>query len=357
MKREVKKLLQKSIESLILSIEIFNRPSDTGRCTASLIFMDHSFEMLLKAAILHRNGEIREKRHAPNTIGFDKCLRKALSDATLKFITEEQALSLQIINGERDAAQHYILEISEPHLYILMQGGFTLFSDILKNVFNKTLNYYFPSRVLPIATMAPMEIEPLFRFEIKEIKKLLEPNTRTKSEAIARLRPLAILNSAILGEKNTQLSERDMEKLAAQVKAGKSWDEIFPGVAKIQLTRDGQGQQISLRITKKGDVEVALVKEGKTPAGVVAVKTVNALEYYNLGCKQMCGNIKKQHPNINQTKLLAIIKHLKIQHNPEYFKLFKINSQTLKRYSGKAQKFILEQIPLIDVEANWRTWK
>ena len=74
MKREVKKLLQKSIESLILSIEIFNRPSDTGRCTASLIFMDHSFEMLLKAAILHRNGEIREKRHAPNTIGFDKCM-------------------------------------------------------------------------------------------------------------------------------------------------------------------------------------------------------------------------------------------------------------------------------------------
>lgn len=71
----------------------------------------------------------------------------------------------------------------------------------------------------------------------------------------------------------------------------------------------------------------------------------------------MCGNIKKQYQNINQTKLLAIIKYLKIQHNPEYFKLFKINSQTLKRYSGKAQKFILEQIPLIDVEANWRTWK
>ena len=318
MKRDVRKLLQKSIDSLILSIEIFNRPSDTGRATAALIFMDHSFEMLLKAAILHKNGEIREKRHDPNTIGFDKCLRKAVSDATLKFISEEQALSLQIINGERDAAQHYILDISEPQLYIHMQGGFTLFSDILKTVFNKTLKDYFPERVLPIATMAPIEIEPLFRFEIKEIKKLLLPNTRTRSEAFARLRPLAILNSAILGEKNTQLSERDMEKLAAQVKAGKSWDEIFPGVAKIQLTRDGQGQQISLRITKKGDVEVALVKEGKTPAGVVAVKTVNDLEYYNLGCKQMCGNIKKQYQNINQTKLLAIIKYLKIQHNPEY---------------------------------------
>ncbi len=357
MKRDVKKLLNKAIESLILSIEIFNRPNDTGRATAALIFMDHSFEMLLKSAILHRNGEIREKKHDPNTIGFDKCLRKAVSDATLKFITEEQALSLQIINGERDAAQHYILDISEQQLYVHMQGGFTLFADILKSVFDETLNKYFPERVLPIATLAPTEIETLFRFEIKEIRKLLAPNTRTKSEAIARLRPLAILNSAVLGEKNTQLSERDMEKFADLVKKGKNWNEIFPGVAQIQLSKDGQGQRISLRIVKKGDVEVALVKEGKTPSGVVAVKTVNDLDYYNLGCRQMCENLKQQYAFLNQTILLAIIKHLKIQSNLEYFKSFKINSQELKRYSGRAQSFILSKIPTLDVENNWRQWR
>lgn len=355
MKREVKKLLQKAIDSLIISVEIFNRPSDIGRCTASLIFMDHSFEMLLKAAIVHKGGSIWEK-DSPNTIGFDKCLRIALSNGDVKFLTNDQALSLQVINGERDAAQHYILDISEPQLYIHMQGGFTLFSDILRTVFNESLTKYFPERVLPIATLAPTEIDTLFRFEIKEIRKLLQPNTRKRSEALARLRPMAILNSAVLGEKNTQISEREINKIADAVQDGKSWDEIFPGVARIQINKDGDGAKIALRITKKGDVEVSLVKEGTKDASVVAIKTVNDLDYYNLGFKTLCNNIAKKYP-ISTTKLQAVIKHLEIKTNAEYYKEIKIESQLHKRYSGKAQKYLLEQLPKLDVENNWRNWR
>lgn len=355
MKREVKKLLQKAIESLIVSIEIFNRPNDTGRCTASLIFMDHSFEMLLKAAIVHRGGSIWEK-DSPNTIGFDKCLRIAVSNGDVQFLTSDQALSLQVINGERDAAQHYILDISEPQLYIHMQGGFTLFSDILRTVFKESLTKYFPERVLPIATLAPTEIDTLFRFEIKEIRKLLQPNKRKRSEALARLRPMAILNSAVLGEKNTQISEKEINKIADAVQAGKTWDEIFPGVARIQINKDGEGAKIALRITKKGDVEVALVKEGTKDASVVAVRTVNDLEYYNLGFKTLCNNISKKYP-ISTTKMQAVIKHLGIKENLDYYKEFKIDSQLHKRYSGMAQKYILEQIPQLDIENNWRIWK
>ena len=356
MKREAKTLLKKAIDSLVLSIEIFNRPNDAGRCTAALIFIDHSFEMLLKAAIIHRDGSIREK-DSPNTIGFDKCLRKALSDASLKFLSEDQALSLQVINGQRDAAQHYILDISEQQLYVHMQAGFTLFSDILKTVFGETLNKYFPERVLPIATLAPLNIETLFRFEVKEIKKLLTPNKRKRSEALARLRPMAILNSAILGEKNTQISERAINKIADAVQAGKAWDDIFPGVARIQLNEEGEGSKIALRITKKADVEVTLVKEGTLDASVVAVKTVNDLEYYNIGARKMASNIAKSFPFITEPKLLAIINHLQIRAVADYYKEIKIGKQVYKRFSGNAQKYIMEQLPILDVEKNWRAWR
>lgn len=355
MKREVKKLLQKAIDSLILSIEIFNRPNDTGRRTASLIFMDHSFEMLLKAAIVHKGGSIWEK-DSPNTIGFDKCLRIALSNGDVKFLTSDQALSLQVINGERDAAQHYILDIAEPQLYIHMQGGFTLFSDILKTVFHESLIKYFPERVLPIATLAPTEIDTLFRFEVKEIRKLLQPRTRKRSEALARLRPMAILNSAVLGEKNTQISEKEINKIADEVQMGKTWDEIFPGVARIQINKEGEGSKIALRISKKGDVEVSLVKEGTKDASVVAVKTINDLDYYNLGFNTLCKNIAKKHP-VSTTKLQAVIKHLKVKENLEYYKEFKIDSQLHKRYSGLAQKYLLEQIPNLDIDNYWRMWR
>ncbi len=355
MKKEVAKLLRKAIDSLILSVEIFNRPSDAGRSTASLIFMDHSFEMLLKASIIHKGGDIREK-DSPNTIGFDKCLRKAVSDANVKFLTEEQVLNLQSINGERDAAQHYILDISEQQLYFHMQTGFTLFSDILKNVFNQTLSKYLPARVLPIATMIPTDICTLFKYEVNEIKKMLAPHTRKRSEAIAKLRPLAIFNSAVLGEKNTQLSERDMVKLVSLIRAGQNWDEVFPGLAMIDIDRQGEGPKISLRISKKADVEVALVKESSSDTGVVAVKTVNALEYYNLGLYQMRDNLKKTFPWINQNNLQVIVKHLNIKDNIEYYKEFKIGAQTYKRYSKKALDYIFSQIPITDAEHHYLDW-
>lgn len=70
MKRQARLLLNKATDSLILAIEYFNRPIDRGRVTAVLILLDHAFEMLLKAAILHRGGRIREPRKR-ETIGFD----------------------------------------------------------------------------------------------------------------------------------------------------------------------------------------------------------------------------------------------------------------------------------------------
>ena len=59
-------------------------------------------------------------------------MRKALSDGNIKFLTEEQALLLQAVNGLRDAAQHHLLDIGEPLLYFHAQAGLTLFRDLLR---------------------------------------------------------------------------------------------------------------------------------------------------------------------------------------------------------------------------------
>ena len=103
MRREAKILLDKSADSLFLSIDHFNRPYDRGRHEAVLIFLDRAFELLLKAVIIHRGGKIREAR-ATETIGFDKCLRKSVSENQVKCLTEEEALTPQNINSLRDAA-------------------------------------------------------------------------------------------------------------------------------------------------------------------------------------------------------------------------------------------------------------
>ena len=64
MKKEVKLLVKKAVNSLILSIEHFNRPWDKGRPETVLILLDHSFELLLKGAILHKGGKIQKKKES-----------------------------------------------------------------------------------------------------------------------------------------------------------------------------------------------------------------------------------------------------------------------------------------------------
>lgn len=352
MKKEVKMLLGKAIDSLVLSVEMFNRPQEQGRHTAALIMLDHSFEMLLKASIRALNGNIREK-NGKNTIGFDACLRWALSNSEKRFINEEQALVVQAINGLRDAAQHYVLQISEQQLYVHMQSGVTLFGDILYAVFNKKLIDYMPQRVLPIATLAPLDIDTLFRFETSEIKKMLAPKSRKGHEAHSRLRPLCILEAVISGEKNTQPSDKEIDRIAQDIRNGKNWKDIFKGVSNITLDKSGEGPTISLKIAKKADVEVVLVKDDPN-ATVVAVKRVNELDFYSLGLKDLVAKLKLKYPYITGPKLLCVIQHLKIQESEMYYKEIKISTLIHKRYSKKALDFLDEQIPLLDVEHNWR---
>ncbi len=344
MKKEAKLLLEKAIDSLILSIEYFNRPWDKGRIETVLILLDHSFELLLKAAILHKGGKIRKKREN-QTIGFDECIRTAISS---KIITEEQALTLQTINSLRDDAQHYIVELSEQHLYLQSQAGLTLFRDILKEIFQKDIAKELPKRVLQLSTTPPQDIAALFENEVEEIRKLLLPKTRRKVEVIVKLRGLAIFDGAIRGEK-LQPSQSYLNKLADQVKQNKNWEEIFPGAASVNLTSDGTGYNLSLRITKKEGIPVQLVPEGTLGATVVAIKRVNELDFYNLSHTQLAKNVGLTSP-----KATVIVRHLKLKEDIKYCKQITIGKSKFDRYSQEAISKIKEEMPKIDIEELWQ---
>lgn len=329
MKREAKLLFEKACDSLVLSIELFNRPNDRGRISGTLIQLDHGFEMLMKAAILHRGGRIREKR-AKETIGFDACVRRSVSDGKIKYLTEEQALILQTLNGLRDAAQHHLLDISEGQLYVHVQSGVTLFRDLLKSVFDQELATHLPTRVLPVSTSPPTTLATLFDSEVAEIKRLLRPGRRRRIEALARLRPLAILDGTIRGEKG-QPSDSDLRLLGKDVMAGKKWGDVFQGVAAVEITADGTGPSLSLRLSKKEGIPIQLVAEGTPGASVVAVKRVDELGFYSLGAKQLAEKVRLTIP-----KAVAVVDHLGLRDEPDCYKEIKIGKAVFKRYSLKA---------------------
>ena len=350
MKREAKLLLAKACDSLILSIELFNRPHDRGRPVGVLIFLDHSFEMLLKSSILHRNGKIRDG-DAAETIGFDACVRRSHSDGRIKYLTDEQVLVLQAINGQRDAAQHYLLNISESQLYLHVQSGVTLFRDILLKVFKQDLRHYLPNRVLPISTEPPVDLVTLFDSEVEEVKKLLQPGRRRHTEALARLRPLAILNAAIHGESG-QPSDRDLRKIGKAVAGGRDWEAIFEGVASIRVVSEGSGPTLSVRISKKEGPPLQLVPEGTPGAAVVAVKRVNELDYYSLGAKGLAAKI-----GITVPKLVAVVEHIGLRKDSDCYKDIRISGSTFKRYSPKALERLTTALEKDSIDDIWRRYK
>jgi hypothetical protein len=347
MKREAKLLLGKACDALVLSIELFNRPHDRGRVSSTLIQLDHGFEMLMKAAILHRGGRIRDKR-AKETISFDACVRRSLSDGTIKYLTEEQALVLQTINGLRDAAQHHLLDISEGQLYVHVQSGVTLFRDPLKSVFDQDLNCHLPTRVLPVSTSPPTDLATLFDSEIAEIKKLLKPGLRRRLEALARLRPLAILDATIQGEKG-QPSDADLRRIAKEISQGSPWADVFKGAAAVEIVADGTGPSLSLRVSNKEGIPIQLVPDGTPGASVVAVKRVDELGFYNLGAKQLAEKV-----GLTMPKLLAVVDYLGLRKDPECYKEFKIGKTVFKRYSQKAIDAIKEALKTENAEEIWR---
>lgn len=346
MRKEAKHLYQKAIDSLTLSIELFNRPNDCGRIHGVLIFMDHSFEMLLKASIIHKGGKIKEKG-AKETIGFSASVRKGFSDNTIKFLTDTDVLTLQTINGLRDAAQHYTLEMSEQYLYFQAQAGLTLFRDIAKKVFNIDLKTQLPVRVLPLSTTPPMDIQAFFSTEVQEIKKLLAPKSRKKLEATEKLRALAIMENAIQGNES-QPSDTELKALAKRLSKATNWGQLFPSVSTLSFTQNGYGPSLDLRITKSEGVPVTVVPEGTPGAGVVAIKRVNELDFYNLGRDQLAKKL-----NLTGPKTTAAVKHFGIKEDPECFKHLKVGNVPFDRYSQKAIEKIKEGLKTKTIEEIW----
>lgn len=244
-----------------------------------------------------------------------------------------------------------MLDISEGHLYLHAQTSVTLFRDLLRDVFSEDLRASLPDRVLPISTVAPLDPIALFTEEIAEVARLLQPGTRRRTEAAARLRALAIVDGAILGEK-LQPGERELEQLGRAALEGKALEEMFPGVASVTFVTDGSGAALSLRISKKEGIPVQLVPEGTADAAVVAVKRVDELGFYNLGHKELSKAV-----SLTPNKTTAVIWYLKLKEDGDCFKEVTIGKSHFSRYSQHAIRRIAAAVQDGGIDQIWADYR
>jgi hypothetical protein len=361
MKREVRSLLDKCFDGLLLAVELFNRPDETARAAGVLIILDHSVEMLLKAAIVHQDGRILDAATG-NTIGCDACIRRATSSEGVRCLDREQATVLMNLNGQRDAAQHYLNEITEQQLYVYTQATITVVRDVLKAVFAIDLCDVLPRRVLPVSTLAPAEIDALFESEAEEIRKLLAPGKRRRLEAQSRLRSLAILENSIrradveatepgAQTPKEQPSAAELRRAVRAMGSGVEWAAIFPSIASLALDAQGEGYELSLRITKREGAAIHLVHEDDPRASVVGVKRVNELGYYNMNLRQLSDKV-----GLTTQRTLAAVWYLKLQDDEEFYKEFDLGAK-FKRYSQLAIGAILGGLSETPIDVVWAEYR
>jgi len=102
LRRETRILKDKAISSLRRATAAFNSYDDDGRVTTVLLHLQHSFEMLLKAALVQRRVRVFDSRLG-QSIGFEKCVNLGLEHLRL---SDEEAGTLRTIDAFRDDEQH-----------------------------------------------------------------------------------------------------------------------------------------------------------------------------------------------------------------------------------------------------------
>jgi hypothetical protein len=347
LKQESRVLKGKALASLTCAVEAFNSPHDTGRATRILLHLQHAFEMLLKAALVQTGEKKVFDRETGRSIGFEKCVRLAEGNATIK-LEETDAGTLRAIDAMRDDEQHWFNIVPEQILYLHARAGVTLFDDLLQRVFSERLATHLPTRVLPVSVDPPRDLALVLDEEYSQITALLQPGRRAGHEARARIRTLLAMEAHV--EPETAVSNNDVDRVEGGVRRGDSREDVFPRLSDIATTIDGEGLALTVHFTKKQGAPVRYVADDSVPAA--AIREVDLQKKYHRTPTELAAAV-----GLNPTRSLALRRHLGIDEDGPYSHLFEFGAFRQRRYSDNAFTVMRDAIATIDMDAIWQAHK
>lgn len=338
MKRRTRLLKATALESLTLSVEVFNRPSPVARTQGVLLNLQHAFEMVFKAVIWDDRGRI-QPRGGGNSYSFRECIGIVRGMGKL---SEDEAVTAATIAGQRDAVQHQGAAVTDERLYIDAASGLRLFDDLLDRCFGERLADHpdFAHRMLPITAHPPRELHLLTSSDVDHIRELLKPPRRRHAEALALLRTL-VVSEQVAADPTAEVrhpTEGQLERIAKKLQETEDWTKVLPGLARLSLERD-EGQTYNLRIVKSKDAAgVRVVKPGDEGVeDAVSILKVSELEHYKFYLKDLASKA-----GITLYEAQALVHLLGVRGDAESYREMPMGKQLHKRYSGRALHLLRE---------------
>lgn len=341
----VRELKRKAVASLRTTITAFNALDDDGRVTTVLLHLQHSFEMLLKAALDKNKVPVFDKR-SERSIKFEFSVRKAQETEGIK-LTDEEAGTLRVIDAWRDAAQHWYLVLDEALLYLHVRAAVTLFEELLSRVFSEPMADHVPARVLPISAEPPQDVQLLVDREYERVAQLLGPNKRGRGEAQARIRTLLAMeahNDADAGE----IRQADVRRVEKAVRQGSTREQTFPKLATVASDISGEGLTVQVKLVKSGGLPMTYVSDG-TSGNAAGIRLVDLEKKFYMGAFDLA-----DRAGITRNKAAALRRHLGLDANDDvHSHRFVHGSQKLMRYSDNALRKMKAALEEYDLEQIW----
>ena len=142
----IQRLVSRSVEAMALAIEIANKVMIHHRTEAFLFLLINSWELLLKAEIIQKNGAI------------DKIFRDSDKSRTIEFIgclkqnypndKDPERLGLHRLYDWRNEAAHLFLDFIPGQVMLLAQSAVFNYERRLRAAFNRSLSDFVPNGML-----------------------------------------------------------------------------------------------------------------------------------------------------------------------------------------------------------------
>jgi hypothetical protein len=309
-----------------------------------LLHFQHACEMLLKAALIQKRVNIFDG--SGRTFSLEKCANLAKQQCG---VTEGEAGLMRAIDSLRNAEQHWLLWTDEEVLYLHARGLVTTVDDILKRFFEDDLASHLPTRVLPVSTQAPKDIDFIVDREFRKIGELLAPGRRARDEARGRIRALLAMESHVVDE--IAVSEKDITRIENAIRSGKATGQVFPRLGTLATTTSGDGINITVHFTKKQGAPVRFVSGDDTEeAG--AIRELDLSKKYYLPAAKLAAKVGLTGP-----RSTALRQHLGIDGDKDSAHEFVFGQSRFLQFSDNAVRKMRDAIGSEDMNAIWDEYK
>ncbi|NLC96872.1 MAG: DUF3644 domain-containing protein [Erysipelotrichaceae bacterium] len=237
------KLIQKSIEAFILSLEIYNKPTIKYRIEGFSFFICNAWELTLKAKLLNDGNSIYFNNKSNRTLSLSDCIKKVYTNKNGNL-----RKNLEMIFELRNTSTHFIVEEYEQIYAPLFQASVQNFIEQTKKFHSIDISNHISQNFLTLSI---------------NVSSLNEKQLRAKySEDIV---------SKLLSQEKKIL---DMEK------DGNSEFHI-PVATYFYITKDKSKSDMSICIDNDSQTKAKIIKEVKDPNNLYPYSTKDILRLIN----------------------------------------------------------------------------